>query len=305
MNTKTVHHHRSALLRPIRFAFWVAAVILVFPLSRSQAGDSLWEAGAYSPIIAGECWVEKNQPTEGAQFRDAWNYRLNRFGYQYLENHDGLDVVDGAFMAGGDQYGGDWGVYGVDRFDVVFFNGHGAWNPVNPVKGTMFLAGNPYYTATFDCRPWTSQMSFGNGGGNQELKAMIAHSCNSLEYEVWEAHGMDSVRGGSTFNIWNGWHGGMNWGSTMLADFKTFLKNVKYDGLGLKWVTVMSNLWGGAGGDNDECATTLLFGANDSEISNVFYYSGLKDFRPSGWWGISKVAAMIGCDPHESSVLLQ
>lgn len=236
----------------------------------------------------------------GAGFATLYD-QLNNYTNQGV---DGADFTD----ASQDPVGADSvDPGGTDYADVIFYSGHGSWDPSGNYSYVVMGDSNTGESCTpriaDDSAVWR-HMEFGNGGAGEEADAFVLYSCSSSQHEVWLAGGYNLLsHSAGQFNILNGFHG-IVWEITgYQTDLQNYATDARYNNIGDAWIDRMyaSNVNGSA----DNCPMPILWGANRTETDDFYINAGWLDFHNTGARSgvIPRGLWICGCDPNDGQAM--
>lgn len=142
-------------------------------------------------------------------------------------------------------------------------------------------------------------MRFGNGpygeDDDHDTNIGISFSCNSAQLCVWKGGGYSAMSRGK-FMIWNGFHGLSYDSKDNYNRLRSYVRGAKYDGIGDDWVDEMTDLKFWWWEPYEQCATSVTWGANKSELRTHYKKGGFRDWHNvgRGWTGIFYICK---CDP--------
>ena len=82
-----------------------------------------------------------------------------------------------------------------------------------------------------------------------------------------------------------------------MDNFEDFVDNSRYQGIGDNWVDYMTQLPGGAGGNDDECATVVTFPEDCEDDDYIFFNGGIQDWKTPGDHTDTVYHYINNCDP--------
>jgi len=163
--------------------------------------------------------------------------------------------------------------YGWDTHDLAFLYSHGGKSCSSEYSSVKMGRG------TDQCKLYIGKDYSGNdawwGGGQSggsDLNIAIIDTCQSVHKCVWAGGGYRNNSG--SFGALLGFHGESYDSSTHTGNFEDFVDMSRYDGLGLNWVTEMTEFYGV---NEDECATVVTIGSTSSDRNNIYNNGGLQD----------------------------
>ncbi len=181
---------------------------------------------------------------------------------------------------------------GTDWADVAFILTHGSANCSDDY--ISFQMGDNDDTCTIRS---DRHIHFGDGNGNQEMKAFINWACHGGEAGVYYDGGFDDVDG-SKFRIWNAFHGSKSTRSNDDDKMKDYIKTAKDSGIGTKWQDIFhSNVIGSHG---DRCPVSIVWGSSASKRKDFFRYGGFLDWNDTGSNSGTSLFYVDGCYPDDS-----
>jgi hypothetical protein len=284
--------------RLLKKGFFVALFLFLYFVP-TQAYAEL-EFLAYGIEISGESPI-CNQGTKTQyceEMADAldfiisqWNWDLadTRYCNPYSGPIDSTIFVDDSLFWWGDD---DDGYAGVDSVDVAFWCTHGEYmcndtynmyySRMDPGKGiteempySCFVQMGMYHgdgVYSFD---------LGSGGGNEEVKILIANSCHSLQRCAWWKSAYQNIfnESGDSFAML-GYHGAA-WDKTIIIeDLEDFATNSRDNYLGDNWLDYLYHTPRGA--DNDSCPVVYIEATSSSDAQYKFLWAGLEDWKDPG-----------------------
>lgn len=184
------------------------------------------------------------------------------------------DIAD----ADEDSLGADHLSAGFDEGDVAMLYSHGGYGGCSDdVPWSSFVMGDDNGDEDRYCSVFLGAANAGNDvwWGDTDLNMVIVDTCNSLR----ECVAMDGsyYAGEDNFSLYLGYHG-ISWDrSGHTSRFEDYVDTSELDGAGDNWVDEMTSQ--PIGWDNDECATGISYGANESDADYTFDYGGLGDWK--------------------------
>ena len=221
---------------------------------------------------------------------------LVRHGYNHVRantdsNVEDHDLIDRAFGGLDDvePTGSDWA-------DVVYLDGHGSHTCQSGKQTSRYYVGKKSANCAVSTR---NHMRFGNGpygeDDDHDTNIGISFSCNSAQLCVWKGGGYSDMSRGK-FMIWNGFHGLSYDSKDNYNRLRSYVRGAKYDGIGDDWVDEMTDLKFWWWEPYEQCATSVTWGANKSELRTHYKKGGFRDWHNvgRGWTGIFYICK---CDP--------
>lgn len=225
---------------------------------------------------------------------------LEDLGYdqhQLYSSHD----VDGRDFT--DRAREDWGrdendPTGTDFADVVFYAGHG-FRKCEANKYYSGLVMGDFNHGNETCLPNSkSNMIFGDSGGDANV--LVFAACQSAQYCVWDHLGYNPLLNNMA-NILNGFHGASHDDSTLDELYEDYIYSAENNGLGDDWVDLLTIIRSGS--DNDDCATSVIYGKYRSDRDNQYNNGGFFDFKDTGSHSGTGMYYICDCDPNAGDPL--
>ncbi|TMQ03930.1 MAG: hypothetical protein E6J90_11815 [Deltaproteobacteria bacterium] len=193
------------------------------------------------------------------------------YGNQGTDFQDIADVDEDA--NGADHLSG-----GFDAADVAMLYSHGGYGGCSTDDAwSSFKMGAANGNSAAFCTAFLGTSNAGNDihWGDTQLNMVIVDTCNSLRKCV--ANDASYYMGEGNFSLYLGYHG-ISWdGSGHTNRFENYVDSSELDGAGDNWVDEMTSR--PIGWDNDECATAISYGANESDADYTYDFGGLGDWK--------------------------
>ncbi len=220
----------------------------------------------------------------------------NQFVAQYQNSVNVYDFREASMMTDGHD---ETDPSGSDFADVIFFSGHGSHTCSASAHYSQIWMGSMGDKMDPTCDPQLQQeMRLGDAGGDANV--MILASCESAQRCVFIAGGYSAIHAGTTeFNVHNGFHG-TSWDN--LANdgwYGDYATSAEFEGIGDDWVDWLTDTpWG-----DDQCATSIVWGASSATVTDIFNHGGFKDFHVSALIGVGAFYYMSPCNPGNGEAL--
>ena len=152
------------------------------------------------------------------------------------------------------------------------------------------------------CHLFTTQMALSGGKAdsdrNRNANIFISRSCNSANPCVWRRGGYVNMARGDWFLVHNGFYGGHASAYADYTNFKNYLKEVKFEGIGSKWLALMNTPHDG--GLKENCPVSIVYCDEEENCDRMFYHGGARDFKDTGETKLTKLYYILDCDPDGS-----
>lgn len=185
------------------------------------------------------------------------------------------------------------GGYGADEPDVFYVHTHGGHRHSD--WSSSLSMGN----SSYDCTVRTTE----NMLWNSDTEIAVIKACQGGNYDVWQNGGYrpDFTNSGSSFTMWNAFHGNSSCGSHVKSYVKRYARDSDWNGVGENWIDeAYDKDWGS---NNDDCPVSIVMGSNSSDRETMFEYGGWRDRKNTGSKTGSTIFYVSGCDPSDGATL--
>jgi hypothetical protein len=257
------------------------------------------EAYGTTGMCAGDALTHAN---EDGTYVDNGLSTYDDLQYWYDFACDGRDFVD----PGLETWGADsTAEYGTDWADVMFFSGHSGGSCTSGAQRAWLTPGDDGEGCSMYLAHVTSgsrMMKFGGTTSGSDADVFITFGCATTYYCVFTAGGYSGLSDTTgQFNMLNGFHGDVAEVSGYQADLGSYSTSVVSNDLGDAWLDWMYDP--NANGTEDNCPSSIVYGANTSETDDYYANAGFFDFHDNGSRTLHNFYKICGCDPHNGAAL--
>jgi len=234
--------------------------------------------------------------------QDAGYFDNGLSGYDQLEHSSDL-TVDGRDFTDSVNFG--WGAddsdpYGTDFADVIFFSGHAASSCTSGAERSYLVMGDESDGCNIDLAHKTGssrEVTWGGTSSNEDAGVLVTFACETTQYCVYTAGAYDGLSDSTgQFNLLNGFHGLVAEVSGYQSDLSSYSNAATNNYIGDAWLDWMFDSNVNANGD-DNCPSSIAYGADASERLDFFSNSGWFDFHNNGSRSGLNFFMLCDCDP--------
>jgi len=285
---------------------WVAIAIAMGSLATGRANadtefsSHTVEAYGSTGMCAGDALTNANEDD------DAFDNGFSTYDQQEHWSDaavDGRDFADSVSFGWGDD---DVDPYGTDWADVIFFSGHADSSCTSGSERSYLLMGDDVDGCNMNIAHASGGSRHATWGGTtagEDAQVLVTFACETTQYCVYTAGAYDALSDSTgQFNLLNGFHGWVAEVSGYQSDLGSYSSDATNNYMGDAWLDWMYDPSVNGSG-NDNCPSSIGYGANASERDDFFTYAGWLDFHDNGARTGTGFYKLCSCDPVGGATL--